>query len=257
MICEWKIFSRLFFFFGRKKDEGKKIKEKKKTSKKAQQRCHGIIVHYASNWAVMNYQRNNCTIDHNGLIVSTSLPFTYFFNQWKLSTKMSLWVSILISPLWLGVGWGLGSPCRLQGSSPDLSVAGLVGRHWKGIGGAQTTKLLGLEGASLCLAGPCGRVSSGKLWCCPGPGMDWPPTIYDTGSFSLTHACLSAPSRLSCLQIYPQARHFTPKRKPTTQVAWPLNHSLTITGAHTWFYCGSSHSGFDYYSSMASWGEKQ
>lgn len=142
-------FSLSLFFFWRKKDEGKKIKEKKKTSKNAQQRCHGIIVHYASNWAVMNYQRNNCTIDHNGLIVSTSLPFTYFFNQWKLSTKMSLWVSILILPLWLGVGRGLGSPCHLQGSSLDVSLAGLVGKHWKGTGGAQTTMLLGLEDCAL------------------------------------------------------------------------------------------------------------
>lgn len=203
---QWSVNEKfsLVFFFWRKKDEGKKIKEKKKTSKNAQQRCHGIIVHYASNWAVMNYQRNNCTIDHNGLIVSTSLPFTYFFNQWKLSTKMSLWISILILPLWLGVGRGLGSPHHLQGTSPDVSVAGLVGRPWKGTGGAQTTVLLGPEGATLFLAGPCGRVNSGKLWCCPGPGMDWPPTFCrNTGSFSLTHACLSGPSHLSCLQIYP------------------------------------------------------
>lgn len=194
MICEWKIFSRLLFFFGRKKDEGKKIKEKKKTSKKAQQRCHGIIVHYASNWAVMNYQRNNCTIDHNGLIVSTSLPFTYFFNQWKLSTKMNLWVSILISPLWLGVGWGLGSPCRLRGSSPDLFVAGLVGRHWKGFGGAQTTMLLGLEGASPCLAG---------LW----QGQQWEALVLSRSWHGLTSNHLQEHRLLlshSCLSFWSQ-----------------------------------------------------
>ena len=43
----------------------------------------------------------------------------------------------------------MGSPCHLQGSSLDVSLAGLVGKHWKGTGGAQTTMLLGLEDCAL------------------------------------------------------------------------------------------------------------
>lgn len=162
----------LFFFWRKKKMKERKLRKRRK-QENAQQRCHGIIVHYASNWAVMNYQRNNCTIDHNGLIVSTSLPFTYFFNQWKLSTKMSLWVSILILPLWLGVGRGLGSPATFKGVhwciSCWLGWQALEG-HW----GAQTTMLLGLRTV------PCWSLWQSQQWeasCCPGPGMNWPPTF--------------------------------------------------------------------------------
>lgn len=165
----------------------------------------------------MKYQRNNCTIDHNGLIVSTSLPFTYFFNQWKLSTKMSLWVSILILPLWLGVGRGLGSPCHLQGSSLDVSLAGLVGKHWKGTGGPDN-HAAGAGGS--CLAGPCGRVNSGKLWCCPGPGMNWPPTFCrNTGLFSLTHACLLVPA--ICHACKYNHKQGTSLQRENQQFKWP------------------------------------
>ena len=70
--------------------------------------------------------------------------------------------------------------------------------HWRG----PDNHAAAAGGCITVFAGPCGRVNSGKLWCCPGPGMNWPPTFCrNTGLFSLTHACLSGPSHLSCLQI--------------------------------------------------------